>query len=209
MCAHASNLTIVPPAKRATRATVPAKPKAPAKPRAKNLSPEQQTARNAKVVTDRIKLGLTWVEVAKRNGVKERQCRYIVRRWMEEGGANVSYADPTKVVDDLLAGYQADHWELTEAADAAWEQNNINAVIGAVKNRMDARQKTVELLQATGRLPKNLGQLRVIYDVRFLIEQVMEVFDQHDIPVAARRALVEKLGPVIDGQESEQVPEAA
>ncbi len=174
----------------------------------RKLSPEKQTARNALIVKDRIGERMEWNAISKKHNLSPRMCRYVVRRWMEEGGENVTYEQPTQVVDDLLAGYRTDLWELTEAADAAWEQENIPAVVSAVKHRMDARQRAIELLQATGRLPKNLGQLRVIYDVRFLVEQVMEVFDEHQVPVAARRALLDRLGPVIDA-EAEEVTEAA
>ena len=164
------------------------------------MNSEQRVARNRRLVRDRLERGVPWKVLARDYDVTERGARYIVRTFLQRGeGMEHAYDEPTKVVDELLAGYRTDLWELNEAVELAWGQRNATALVGGVKARMDARQRIIELLQATNRLPKNLGHLSVIYDVRFLVEQVVEVFDEHDVPPEARRALLDRLGPVIEG----------
>jgi hypothetical protein len=158
------------------------------------LSPEEQTARNAQIVRDRAEHELSWAKIAEKHGITDRQCRNIFRRWMEHG-APIETRDPIELVDDLLRGFMTDLWEFTEVADAGWKTRNLNVVVGAVRSRMDARVKAIELLQATGRLPKDLGKLRVEHDVRFLIEQVIEVFDEFKVPREAQEALIARLHP--------------
>jgi hypothetical protein len=158
------------------------------------LSPEQQTKRNALIVRARVDEELSWEKIGEKHDLSPRQCRNVYRRWMEQG-APIGTTDPIEMVDDLLRGFMTDLWEFTEAADAAWEAKNLNAVVGAVRSRMDARVKAIELLQATGRLPKDLGKLRVEHDVRFMIEQVIGVFEEYDVPEEAQQALIERLHP--------------
>jgi transposase-like protein len=158
------------------------------------LSPEKQAVRNAQIVRDRADHNMSWAKIAKKHGITDRMCRKVYRRWMEEAGPTAP-EDPLEVVDGLLRGFNADVWEATEAIDLAWDQKQPNSVISGVRTRMDARIKAIELLQATGRLPKDLGTLHVEHDVRFLIEQIVEVFDEHDVPVAVRRALMDRLRP--------------
>jgi hypothetical protein len=158
------------------------------------LTSTQRAKRNAQVVRDRLEAELPWEEIAKRNGINARHCREVVRSWLGEAGPTAD-EDPIKVVDDLLRGYSTDLWELTEAANAAWDERNVAAVIAAVRSRMEVRNKAVELLQATGRLPKDLGRLRVEVDVRWLTEVILEIFARHQVPAAARRELMEALRP--------------
>jgi hypothetical protein len=149
-------------------------------------------ARNARLVADRLEHNMSWAELAKKHDLTEVYCRRIVREWKENQAPPVE-RDPMAVVDDLLRGYQADLWEFTEAADAAWQEGQFNNVIGAVRSRMEARTRVVELLQATGRLPRDLGRLRVEIDMRFVIDQIMETFAEFEVPEAAREALVTRL----------------
>jgi hypothetical protein len=160
-------------------------------PSGKRLSPAQQAKRNGQIVRDR-QADMTWPQIAQKHGVSPRGCRFIYRDWMTNAGPTVDH-DPVRVVDDLLRGFLTDLWEFTEAADAAWQRGNVAVVVGAVRSRMDARSKAVELLQATGRLPKDLGRLRVEIDLRFVIDQIIEVFDEYDVSQNAREALVSRL----------------
>lgn len=137
---------------------------------------------------------MSWEEIAKRVGVTGRQARSDYRSFVETLG-DTGPDDPVELVDNLLRGFQADLWEFTEAADTAWEQQNVSGVVAAVRSRMDARAKIMELLQATNKLPKNLGTLRVERDVRFMIEVVVGVFDEFEVPAEAKRVLLERLEP--------------
>lgn len=147
---------------------------------------------------------LTWEQIAAKHDISARMCRYIYRDWMANAAPTLQ-ADPVQVVDDLLRGFLTDLWEFTEVADAAWQRNQYAVVVGAVRSRMDARSKAVELLQATGRLPRDLGRLRVEIDMRFVIEQIIDVFDEFKVPEGAREALVERLErpALVSGAESD------
>lgn len=158
------------------------------------LSLEKRVQRNAQIVRDRFDARMSWPQIAKKHGITDRACRKIVRQWLEEDGPTAP-EDSLQVVDDLLRGFNSDVWEATEAIDLAWEQGLPNAIIGGIRTRMDARIKAVELLQATGRMPKDLGTLHVEHDVRFLIEQIVEVFDEHGVDPKVRRALMTRLRP--------------
>src|SRR4051812_12008586 len=105
--------------------------------------PEQQAKRNLRIVMERHG-GATWDTLAERHNLSARRCRAIYRSWMEQGGP-IAPDDPVEVIDGLLRGLNTDEWELTEAVDQAWEDNNLAAVIGGTRARADTRMRAIEL----------------------------------------------------------------
>jgi hypothetical protein len=57
-------------------------------------------------------------------------------------------------------------------------QNNLNAVLGAERLITTLRQAKIELMQEAGLLPRNLGSLAQIHEMRVVVEKLMSVLDR-------------------------------
>lgn len=53
--------------------------------------------------------------------------------------------------------------------------------------------RQTELMQASGLLPRALGQLRIEADVRLTAARIVEVFEHYHVPEDAQRAVVAAL----------------
>jgi hypothetical protein len=103
--------------------------------------------------------------------------------------------DPIEIVDEMLLGYQAD---LEELAEIGANARNDSAKVGAVNSRMIARDRIISLLQSTGVLPNNLGDLKLEIDIRYTAQVLTQVLGRWDVPEGAQRELLDALrgGPV-------------
>lgn len=146
-------------------------------------------ARNRAIVSDRLR-GASLPELARRYGLSERQCRNVLREWRESGIAELEVADALAVVYEFIERYRQIEASLAEVAETA---DNSAAAIGAHRGRTEAVDRQVQLMQAAGLLPKELGQLRLQADVRSVAARVLAVFRDHHIPADATRAVVAAL----------------
>ena len=62
--------------------------------------------------------------------------------------------------------------------------------VGAIRTRLDALEAQTNLLMLVGVLPRNLGVFRFDRDVEELCRKTLAVFDEHGVPIEAKRALL-------------------
>jgi hypothetical protein len=175
----------------------PAKSKpADAPPPPRNTAERQ--ARNDQII-ELVARGVSKARVARVVNVT-RQTVYDVLEEHRQTGPRLRQHKPLEIVDQMLEGYQADLEELAAVSSAT---TNESVRVGAIRSRMDARDRIVALLQATGVLPHDLGKLRIDIDVRYISQQLLVILDKYDVPVAAKKELAELLGST---QAADAVP---
>lgn len=145
--------------------------------------------RNDEIVVDRAR-GMSWGAIERKHGITTRQCQNVWTKFADERKPALEGQDPLDVIVELIEGYRAQEEHLAELSD---ETDVVNEKIAAIREQRAHKEARTELLQAIGYLPKNLGTLAIEVDVRFLAQTVVEILDRHDVPVDARKELVEAL----------------
>jgi hypothetical protein len=75
--------------------------------------------------------------------------------------------------------------EAAQIQQRALDAGNLSVALGASRRVAEARREALELRQATGRLPKNLGLLLAWHaDAVEVVRKIRLVFERHDIPDA-------------------------
>jgi hypothetical protein len=153
------------------------------------MSTRERAARDAEIVEARV-TGAGWAEVATRYGVSERHAKRVLAAFRDTR-PRLHERDPIEVVERALDEYDD---IIDELRAVARQTRQDNARVGALKARLQATESRLSLLQAVGVLPRDLGQLRVEHDVRFIAQAILDVFDRHDVSAEARRDLQAVLG---------------
>lgn len=135
--------------------------------------------------------GRPWHKIAEEFDVSERQARKIWFAWRETRQTNLRGRDPLEIVWEAAERYEA--W-IEQAAELALTTEHDSTRLGAIKVQARLEEQLTSLLQEVGILPKNLGRLRIDWDVRWMIEQIVTVFKEEKVPVDAQariKALLE------------------
>lgn len=157
---------------------------------------------------------LSWAVITARDGRSERALRAVVDDYLkhvQEGDAvRPMERDPIELIESLLS-------ELSIVRDAmvgvmqTTEDERVVVVAGREWRRL--LKELRELLQAVGKLPRDLGSLRYLIEVRELSEMLDKTLDELEAgsitpgQVRVRVADWAGLPPVIEGSSS--VPTAA
>jgi transcriptional regulator with XRE-family HTH domain len=185
----------MPPAKKtATRRAV--KKKAPAKrkretrskkaaetPKGAYLTAARQGMRDSLMVA-RLAQGWTWEEVAAEAGVSKTTAMRAVKARREAMPITLSM-DPALIIERAFEGFQLSIADFERLAAAATEKEWLAVAVGAKKGANEAREKVLALLQATGRLPHDLGALRHLIDLRALAARMLDAVADFQQEVAA------------------------
>jgi hypothetical protein len=156
------------------------------------LSAEDTVVRNRALIADRLK-PMSWVALAAKYNLHERYCRRIFYKWSKSNqGRNltdVAGRDPIEIVYESVARYEGWIEQLTEVAFSP-EASDASRV-AAITAQMNAQSKLTELLQATGILPRELGKLRIVADVRYVAQAILTVFEEEKVPTQVRERVIE------------------
>lgn len=87
--------------------------------------------------------------------------------------------DPIRIVDEVIERTESDIEDLAIIQATAADPRTR---ISAIKAKDELRSRQVGLLQESGRLPKKLGQMEVIQDVRTVSIQIAAIIDDPAIP---------------------------
>ena len=168
------------------------------------LTPIQRARRDVQII-NLLRRGITVERVAAQFALTTRAVRYIRQKYRDEQ-PDLSELDPTEVVRETLDGYEAAIEEL--ALIAAGAEHDATKV-GAIRTRLEAIRGRIEMLQSVGAVPHDLGQIRVIEDVRESARQVIQVFREFNVPEDVQAAVIDALegrrpalpsgGEVVDG----------
>ena len=135
------------------------------------LTAAKQGLRDSMIVARRAQ-GCHLDAIAAEAGVNERTVRRVLAE-REAVGEALLDRDPIDVTKQLVAQLEASAADF-EAMASAYADTNPAAAIGAKKGADQAREKLLVLLQATGRMPRDLGGLGDLMTMRALAEEMVD-----------------------------------
>jgi hypothetical protein len=147
------------------------------------LTAAQKVKRDAELVGDKI-AGMTWPEIAVKYKMSERGAQHVYYAWRD--GAMENFAGEDALAIAFEFGVMFESME-SQFAQLARDADNDSAKVGALRARLVAIDKRLKLYQATGRLPHDLGKLKVEIDVRHVSQVLIGVMEKYDMPIEARR----------------------
>lgn len=223
--AKKKQLTKKATAKKAAARKAPAKPKPPKPsetPRGKGLNTAQRGLRDALMLARQAQ-GWTWPEIAAEAGVDVSTAKRAVKS-RREAMPLALRMDPVKVVEQSFEGFQFSIADFERIAAAAMEEaarpgssSGWAAVAVSAKGKAnEAREKVMALLQATNRLPQNLGDLRHLIDLRGIAQQMLDAVQEFDRavkagedPTVAAEALRATFNGLVGIEDQPRLPAAA
>jgi hypothetical protein len=138
----------------------------------RRLSAAKQSLRDTLIVTRK---AMDWpnAAIATEAGVTERQVLRVLKD-REALGQALLDRDPIDVVKTMATQLQASVGDF-EAMAYAYGELHPSAAVGAKKGADQAREKLLVLLQATGRMPKDIGGLGDLMSMRELASEMVDV----------------------------------
>jgi len=129
-----------------------------------------------------------WPAIGRKVGLSERQARRIYddfQRWERD------QHDPLATVDEaiLLRAAARDH-----LAELAVTGDNSCAQVGAAKAMLDADRERLELMQAVGRLPRNLHRFRAEAEFITIAREMFELMRHRGVS----DSVLTEIGEVVD-----------
>ena len=152
------------------------------------MNAREKTNRDNHIVAARMR-GLSWATIAATHELSERQCQTILADY-RGSHPRLRERDPIEILNDMLDRYEAAQEEL--ALVSATTKHEATRV-GAIRTRLDALAAQTKLLIAVGVLPRDLGVLRHDIEVRAIAGEMVAVLTKFEVPVEARRALLDAL----------------
>ena len=125
---------------------------------------------------------MTWVAIAKKHGMGEREVRVAYQRYVTEIRPLMSPSTPAATVSGYLDELRSIRRELRQIASSA---DNDSAKVGALREIVKTIGKEIELQQHLGMLPRNLGEIRLQWEHRWVVQQIVEVLQRFDVPADA------------------------
>jgi hypothetical protein len=115
--------------------------------------------------------GMKVSAIAKQDGRSEKVIREAIDRQARAGAEAMMQMAPLKVVESMLRRSQT-AWKMAAACAAHAEADTTR--LAAIRTMMDADERVLEILQSTGHLPRELGTLRHLVDVRSIAIQMID-----------------------------------
>jgi hypothetical protein len=163
------------------------------------------------VIHQRLIERLPWSEIVKRDGRSERALRAVVNDYLE----HVQEGDAVRPLEqdpiDLFAA-MIDRLAIMRDTMAGLVQNTENelVIVAAAREWRHSEKELRELLMAVGKLPRDLGTLRHLVEVRELADllgRLLDRFEAGEIGAGDVREQVNRwagVPPVIDASASAQ-----
>lgn len=155
--------------------------------------------RNMQVVTARLGRGLAWEQIADTFQITTRYAQRIVKAYRDSQPKPQSI-NPAELIEERLYNFQGIAEELALIAQTTRSDGHR---IRALGEKMQALSKHTELMQATGYLPLELGNLRVEMDMRETAARVKAALDEMDVSPEQRQALLHALLGRVDAPEQD------
>ena len=156
------------------------------------LTVSEMEERNRYIVRDRLSKQ-SWSRIAGKYGIKEAQCKLIYAKWRAENRPTAYRGrDPIEIVHDQLE--QLESWT-EQLADVADESAG-TVKIAAINSEVNTAMRAVELMQATGILPHDLGTLRVQLDIQVLAMKLVQALNDTGATPEQKRAVLNAMKEV-------------
>jgi hypothetical protein len=121
------------------------------------------------------RLPVPWKTISGRHGITTRQAQRIYAdfcAWEE------SQHDPLRTVDDAILLREA---LLDRLGELAVSGDSSSAQVGACRAILDVDHERLELMQAVGRLPRNMARYRADVEFTLIVDEILEALKQHGI----------------------------
>ena len=171
----------------------------PAGKRGKTLTARQKMKRDADLCIDRA-LGLSYPKIAAKYNLTPRGARMIYDKWITSEIESDATEDKDAVVRAYEYRVRFEAIEQTLAEIAVEHADNDSARVGALNALLRATNQRIGLDQAMGRLPRELGKLRIDLDVRHVSAVLVKVLKDYDFPEDGLR----EIQRVLRGYEPQQ-----
>lgn len=112
-----------------------------------------------------------WKTIAARHGITTRQAQRIYTdfcAWEE------SQHDPLRTVDDAILLREA---LLDRLGDLAVSGDSSSAQVGACRAMLDVDRERLELMQAVGRLPRNMARYRAEVEFVQIVDEILKTLE--------------------------------
>lgn len=144
----------------------------------RKMSAAQQSLRD-QLMVQRLAEGWSYPDIALESGLTVAGAKAAIKRRLADAPLGLQ-TDPVKVIEGVFQGYQLSVGGLEAIAVQAVGAENFSAAVSAKKGANEARDKQIALLQATGRLPQELGALRHLIDLRAIAVRMLDAMDQFE-----------------------------
>lgn len=161
------------------------------------LTPAGRALRNA-VIIQRVAEGWKWKDIAEEAQITERMAKVVAAQERERPGMRLLERDPVQIIEWLLKEHERAVMVYTLIA---LEAQDDKARIGALRGRDAAMQRVLEILQHTGTLPKELGTMRHVIDIRefaLKMTDAIEAFERGEIEAAQVKSTFRQLAGLDD-----------
>lgn len=166
--------------------------------RRKGMSVAIQALRD-QLMIQRVAEGWTMEAIAQEADMTPRGARAAITKRLADAPLQLN-TDPVAVVESVFEGYQLSVGSFEALALAALTGENHSAAVSAKKGANEARERLIDLLQRTGRLPQELGALRHLMDLRAIAVRMLDAVEEFDRTIEALE---------LEGEEAEIVADAA
>lgn len=115
--------------------------------------------------------GMSPADIAKQDGRSTAVIRQVIRRHQGISPDSLLALAPVKIVEKMLRRSET-AWRMAAAIAAGTEQDATR--VTAIRTMLDADERVLEILQSTGHLPRELGTLRHLVDVRHIAVSMID-----------------------------------
>jgi hypothetical protein len=147
-------------------------------PKGARLTAAAQQVRDTLMI-QRLAQGWDYHAIAAEAGISVSAAKRAIKARQEAAPLRLN-ADPVEVIERIFEGYQLSVGDLEAMAAEAQKKGQLSAAVGAKKAANEARDRMVAVLQATGRLPQELGALRHLIDLRAVAVRMNDTMDEFD-----------------------------
>jgi predicted transcriptional regulator len=119
---------------------------------------------------------MTWRQIAKELGISED----TAQRYLRDGEQLAAPVVPNEVVEDAIALRE----RMLEELDEFWQANrdvHPSAAVGAMREMREVDAERMTLLQAIGKLPRNLTRWRAEADFNVIVREVLDVMEKDGV----------------------------
>lgn len=184
-----------PARKRTTRkAAEPTKKPAKKPPKAKGKPVPRKTAietalRHIAILGD-LSLGMKQVEVAKKYGITEPWLSKLKSDYSQAKRSEFANMDPVALALDVIDRLEEiERRFVALAIDGDSDSNKI----GALRSLAETTLRRVDFLMALGKMPRDLGTLRIIMETRHTATVLVEIMDKYGMPDEAKREVQQRI----------------
>ena len=148
----------------------------------------QKVERDARLVADRAR-GLGWTKLAEKYGITVRQCQNI---WADRGPSEPrAESDPVAELRDEIDFLDA---AIEEYAELAQDTANDSIHLGAIKARVDAQKRRIELKRLYGLLPWD-GEQTMVAEIGELFNSVFGILERHGVGWEIQQDIMDVVKP--------------